>query len=130
MGDNLLLIRVVGRRSGRRLEIVAGRHELDGRPATFTNSIWRLNFRGGRDCEVVLGGVEHHAHADLIEDPERVAGVYGALIDRLGNRDAQRRLGIRINVDRRPTDEELAAAVRSSGLSIASFDLRDCAPAK
>ncbi len=124
MGETLLLIRVIGRRSGRRLEIVAGRHEVDGRPATFTNSPWRLNFRGGRECKVVLGGVEHHAQGDLIEDPERVAAVYGELIDRLGVRDAQRRLGIKINVDRKPTAEELAAAVRSTGLSILAFDLQ------
>jgi hypothetical protein len=38
---------------------------------------------------------------------------------------AQRRLGIRINVDREPTLEELTEAVRRSGLAMVRIQLPD-----
>ncbi len=45
------------------------------------------------------------------------------VINRLGWRAAQRRLGIRVNVGRTPTVDELVEAVRASGLSIVRLDL-------
>jgi hypothetical protein len=53
-----------------------------------------------------------------------VAATYQATIDRLGWKAAQRCLGIRINVGRAPTLDELVEAVRSSGLSIVRLELR------
>ena len=52
LSGRLLLVRYVGRRSGRRLEVPFGRIDYDGRTAVISNSPWRLNFRGGRDAEL------------------------------------------------------------------------------
>jgi hypothetical protein len=62
-----------------------------------------MNFAGGADLEVTLHGRRRPAHATLIDDPDQVAAVYDAMIGELGLRGAQRRLGIRIHVDRQPT---------------------------
>ena len=54
----------------------------------------------------------------LDEDPLAVAAVYQQLIGEVGLEQAGRRLGIRINVDRAPTSEELAEAARREQLSV------------
>jgi hypothetical protein len=53
----------------------------------------------------------------LDEDPLTVAEVYQHLIGEVGLDAAGRRLGIRINVERAPTYEELVEAVRREHLS-------------
>lgn len=73
--------------------------------------------------EATLRGHRLRGVAILQEDPEEVAGVYADMIRRLGPKNAQRRLGIRINVDRAPMREELVDAVGRSGLSIVRLDL-------
>jgi hypothetical protein len=48
--------------------------------------------------------------------------VYERLFQALGWRAAQRRLGLRVNVDRAPTRSELAEAVQASGLSLVRLE--------
>ncbi len=88
-----------------------------------TSSRWRVNFRGGQPVEVTLRGERKPAIATLTEDPYEVARTYRGMIGRLGLKQAQRRLGIRINVDRVPTEDELADMVRRSGLSIVRLNI-------
>ena len=119
----LLLLHFTGRRTGRRYTVPVGHHHLDGVLSLLTNSGWRHNFRGGTDIEVTLGGRRRPARATLIEEPDTVARAYLGVINRLGWQPAQRRLGIRVNVGRTPTLDELVEAVRASGLSIVRLDL-------
>ena len=123
VSSQLLLLHFTGGRSGRRYSVPAGHHDLDGVPSVLTNSGWRLNFRGGADVEVTLRAGGGRARATLVEDPATVAAVYQGVIERLGWRAAQRRLGIRVNVGRAPTGDELVEAVRASGLSIVRLGL-------
>ena len=85
---------------------------------------WRLNFRGGRDAELVDRGVAVPVRGTLIEDPDAVADLYARRIGELGWKAAQRRLGIRIHVGRTPTRDELLEAIRASGLGIVVFEPR------
>jgi hypothetical protein len=73
---------------------------------------------GGRDIEVTLRGQRPPAQALLIDDSREVAAVYGRLISEFGVKQAHRRLGLRFNVDRAPTESELREAIERSGLSI------------
>jgi hypothetical protein len=117
-GGQLLVLHYTGRRSGRRFDVPAGYHVVDGVVSVLTNSRWRHNFAGTRQIEVTLDGRRRPATAHLVDDPDRVAGTYLGLIGELGPSAAQRRLGIRINVDREPTQAELRDAVVRSGLSV------------
>jgi hypothetical protein len=119
----LLLLHFTGRRTGRRYTVPTGYHHLDGVPSVLTNSGWRHNFRGGTDIEVTLRGRRRPALATLIEEPDTVVRAYMGVIHQLGWRAAQRRLGIRVNVGRTPTPEELVEAVRAAGLSIVRLAL-------
>jgi hypothetical protein len=118
LGNQLLVLHYTGRRTGRRFNVPAGYHVIDGVVSVLTNSGWRYNFTGGKDIDVTLRGQRQGARAVLIDDPDAVADVYERLIGELGPSRAERRLGLRINLDRAPTFAELRDAVQQSGLSI------------
>ncbi len=119
IGQQLLLLHVTGRKSGRRLVFpVAYRRLDDGRLMVLTNAVWRVNLRDRPDVTVTLLGRSRQAQAELVEDPDTVAGVYLSLIEQAGHAKAGRRMGIRINVPRTPTTAELADAARRDGLAV------------
>ena len=119
---HFMLLRFRGRRTGRAYVVAVGRQTIYGRPGALTNSGWRVNFRGGAPVGVTLEGELRRGHAELTEDPEEVARVCANLIEEYGPEQAGRRLGIRINVDRTPTHEELVDAIARSRLSTITID--------
>jgi hypothetical protein len=114
----ILVLRITGRRTGRRYDVVVGRHEIDGIPSIFTGMPWRVNLRGGAHVQVTFDGKTFQAHAVLAEDPHEVADAYAAVIKRLGWKAAQRQLGLKVNVGRTPTGAELVQAVNRDHLSL------------
>lgn len=129
MGEHLVLLHLNGRTSGRPFVFpVAYRTSDDGRLLVLTNSRWRVNLRGRPAMDVTLRGSRRSAVAELVEDPDVVAGVYARLIDEVGLQNAGRRMGIRINVDRAPTHAELAEAARRDSLSLVYLDVEDGTP--
>ena len=119
VGRHLLLLHLSGRKTGRRIDVpVAYREAPDGRLVVLTSSVWRVNLRERPEVEITLHGLRLPALAELVEDVNAVAQVYAALIQELGHANAGRRMGIRINVDRAPTHEELVEAARRDRLSL------------
>lgn len=118
LGDELLVVHYTGRRSGRRFDVPAGCRTVDGSICVFTDGRWRHNFAGGVDVEVTHHGRRRPMRATLHPDPDEVAAVYERLITEHGVPWARRHLGVRVNVDRAPTREELRELARSTGLSI------------
>ena len=116
--EQLVVLHYTGRRTGRRYDVPAGYHVVDGVPTVFTNSGWRHNFAGAPQIEVSYRGRLRPTRAELVTDVDTVTDVYVRLIEQLGWQRAQRRLGLRITVGRTPTREEVAAAVTQSGLSL------------
>ena len=110
VSGRLMLLAFAGRKSGKRYEIVVGRHQEGDNLLVPTGSRWRSNLRGGAPVEVTLGGRRRSGRAELFEDPDEVAHLYEGLLDRIGTENA-RRVGLRINVDRKPTREELKSAL-------------------
>ena len=121
--EHFMLVRFRGRKTGRSYTLPVGRRTIDGRLGVLTNSPWRVNFRGGAPVEVILEGELQRGRAELVEDPEAMARIYANLIEEYGHEQAGRRLGIRINVDRMPTHEELVDAIERSRLSFVAIDL-------
>ena len=106
----LALLSFLGRRSGSRYEVPVEYHELDGEGIVLTRSRWRVNFRGGADIEVTREGRQRPMRATLIEDPDEVADVYSALLERYGI-EKPTKIGLRISGDRIPNHMEIRAAV-------------------
>ncbi len=123
-GKGLMLLRVQGRRSGRAIETPVARQEIGGALACLTNSSWRHNFTGGADCELVLDGRVRRARGELVTGVDEVVAAYREVMDRVGPGE-YRRTGLTVNVDRPPTDAELADAVQRYGLSFVRFTLLD-----
>lgn len=120
---SLLLLHYRGRRTGRTYTVPVGYHWIDGQLSVLTNSGWRHNFAGGRDIEVTYRGQRLPARAQLIDDADELTTIYHDMITELGVTQAQRRLGIRITVDRPPTRDELREAITRTGLSVVRLDL-------
>ena len=126
LGRHLLLLHVTGRLSGLVLDVpVSYRRHTDGRLLVLTSSRWRVNLRDRPDVEVTLHGVRRPARAELVEDVDAVADVYAALIEEVGPRQASRRLGVRVNLDRVPTHAELVEAARRDHLALVLLDVHD-----
>lgn len=125
IAERLMILHFTGHKSGRRYDIPVGYRRIDGRMGVLSNSPWRVNFRGGRDIEVTLETKRRPAHASITEDVDEVAAIYESQIAHFGHEQAGRHLGLRINVDRPPTRDELRDLVRSVGLTVIWIDLRD-----
>lgn len=124
IGGSLLLLHLTGRKTGRELTVpVAYRPSADGRLVALTNSVWRVNLRDRPDVEVTLLGRRQPAIAQLVEEPDIVADTYQSLIEQEGHQKAGRRMGIRINVDRVPTHEELRQAAVREKLSVVYLEV-------
>ena len=125
VGQDQLLLHVTGRRTGRLHSTpVAFLREGGGRLLALTSSRWRVNVRGASTpVEVTLRGRRVTATAVLQEDPLAVAEVCERPIGEVGLTIAGRRLGIRVNLDRVPSREELTDAARREHLSVLPLEL-------
>ncbi|MGK5558298.1 hypothetical protein ACSNOI_42535 [Actinomadura kijaniata] len=113
-----MVLRFTGRRTGRRYAVPVTAHPVGDGIAALTASGWRHNFRGGHEVEVLHRGRTRPMRGELVEDPATVGEVYVRRIAELGPRRAQRELGLRINVERVPTVEEMAEASERQGFSV------------
>jgi hypothetical protein len=116
------LLTVTGRKTGRTYTVPVGRHESEGALVVYAAGAWRRNMRGGAPVRVVLDGRERTGYAELEEDPDRVAQAYKTRLDELGVAKA-RELGLKVNVDRSPTAEEIKPVVAER--AIATISLND-----
>ena len=115
---HLMLLTFAGRKTGKTYTVVGGRHEVNGDllvPTGTTGRRWRLNFRGGAPVFVTLEGRRREDRGELMEDPEEVIRLNELLLDRVGLQNV-RRLGLKVNEDRRPTSGELRAVLSGRGL--------------
>jgi hypothetical protein len=113
---NLMVLSVQGRKTKRTVSVVVGRHQVDRTLLVSASGNWRYNLRGGAPVRVTLDGVEHAAHAELEEDADEVARVYRQLLESLGL-DRASVIGLRVNVARLPTVEEIKPAVARRGIA-------------
>src|SRR4051812_7383759 len=79
-----VLLRVTGRKTGRRYDLVVGRHDVEGGLVVVTSAPWRKNLAGGAQVEVVDRGRTRRGFGELVQDPDAVADVYRGEIERLG----------------------------------------------
>ncbi len=117
MDGGLLLLHIVGRKTGRRYDIPVGYVELDGRLLVVTQHAWRANVRGGAEVEVTSHGRRERMHCTLDEDPSSVAATLHRLIEQRGPKAAQRLTGLRVESGEAPSVGQLEAAAREYGLS-------------
>jgi|SRR3954451_4269227 len=124
MDRAVLILHVIGRRTGHRYDIPVSYVQLDGRFVVVTQHTWRANLRGGADIEVTQARQRRTMHADLDEEPAGVASTLRAVIERIGWQAARRQIGLTVNVGRTPTLTELEQAVRDYQLATITLNPR------
>jgi hypothetical protein len=112
----LLVLHIVGRKTGRRYDIPVGYVDLDESLVAITEHSWRANVRGGADIDVTVRGQRRRMHCLLDEDPTSVAATLERVVERYGPKKAQRFTGLQAADGRPPSIAELEAAVRKYGL--------------
>jgi F420H(2)-dependent quinone reductase len=117
----LMLLIVTGRKTGCMYVVPVGRHETNGEFLVGAMGAWRENLRGGAAVRLVIDGRTHVGHAELEEDPDEVARGYKVLLDQLGRKP--RDVGLKVNLRRSPTLEELKPAL--TGRRIVRVRLED-----
>jgi len=113
-----ILLHITGRKTGKRYEIPVMKQDESGRSCVYTEARWKANLRGGADIEVTDMGVRTPMRAELMDDPDTMAAEMEALIEKIGLKEARQRLGLVVHVDRPPTREELAEAIRRRNLGV------------
>ena len=122
LSKKLMVLTVSGRKTGRLYSTPVGRHETDdGLLLVSASGSWRHNLRGGAPVVVTIDGLERAAHAELEENPDRVAAIFKTLLDQLGP-DNAKDLGLKLNIGRQPTAAEIRPAVASRGIARIRLD--------
>ena len=113
----LIVLHVVGRKTGRRYDIPVGYVDLDGELIVITEHFWRINTRGDVNLEVTLRGHRQSMHCVLDENPASVAATIHRVVERLGPKAAQRLTGLKAPDGHAPSLDQLEAAVRELNLA-------------
>lgn len=114
LDGNLMLLTLMGRKTGLTYTVPVGRHELsDGSFVLSAAGNWRHNLGGGTDGRTTLDGRNRAGHAVLEEDSDRVAEAFKTMLDRSG----PRALGVRVTVHRSPTAAEIKPVIEARGVA-------------
>jgi hypothetical protein len=115
VSNRVLVIDVVGRRTGRRYRIPVGYTAIDGDLLVGTAGRWRQNLEPGRPVEVVVGRRHLTTEAEVVTDEARCRGLYRAILAH--NPVHGRYAGIRRSADGEPDLEDLRRAL-AEGIAV------------
>ncbi len=76
VSDRLMLMKVTGRKTGRRYSIPVGYARVGDTLYSGTDGRWARNLRGGAPVEVMLKGERRRATAELVMDIEGIVEAY------------------------------------------------------
>jgi hypothetical protein len=100
------LLRFRGRRSGTEYTVVTGIFDYQGSQLSFTDGTWLANFHGGAPVDVVRRGRHTRAYGEAVSDPAYVGSAMRSVLD---SGTSPIWLGLKIDRNYQPTDEELAS---------------------
>lgn len=124
LDDAVLILHVVGRRTGCHYDIPVGFVDLGDRLVVVTQHRWRRNLRCGGDLEVTRFGRRGWMHAELEEHPDPVARTIAEVLTRTGPEGLKRSFGIAIEAGGQPTHDDLSRAAREFDLAIITLTAR------
>lgn len=107
----LMVLKFTGRKSGREFSIPLSAHVIDGDLYALTPAVWKANFRGGGDAQVVYDGKTTAMRGELITDRAVLPDLYLQCAQSYGVKRAQRMMGMKFRDNRLPTREEFAEAI-------------------
>lgn len=111
MRKQLMVLKFTGRKSGREFSIPLSAHVIDGDLYALTGAVWKANFRGGGDAQVVYDGKTTAMRGELITDRAALPDLYLRCAQSYDVKQAQRMMGMKFRDNRQPTREEFAEAI-------------------
>ncbi|MCV7074985.1 hypothetical protein [Mycobacterium szulgai] len=111
MRKQLMVLKFTGRKSGREFSIPLSAHVIDGDLYALTGAVWKANFRGGGDAQVVYDGKTSAMRGELITDPAVLPDLYLRCAQSYDVKRAQRMMGLKFRDNRTPTRDEFAEAI-------------------
>lgn len=110
MREQMMVVTVTGRKTGRRYTIPLSAHRIDGTLYALTTAPWKNNFRDGATAEVLHNGKSTTMRGELITDPAVVADLALRCAQSYGVKRAQRMMGLSFRDERIPSLEEFTEA--------------------
>ena len=110
MREEMMVVNVTGRKSGRRYSIPLSAHRIDNTFYALTSAPWKNNFRDGATAEVLHGGKTTAMRGELITDRAVVADLAHRCAESYGAKKAQRMMGLKFRDQQVPTLEEFTEA--------------------
>jgi hypothetical protein len=107
----MMVVNVIGRKSGRKYSIPLSAHQIDGTLYAMTSAPWKNNFRDGASAEVLHNGKTTTMRGELITDPDVVAELSERCATSYGVKKAQTMMGLKFRDNRIPTVDEFKEAV-------------------
>ncbi|WP_019925927.1 nitroreductase/quinone reductase family protein [Nocardia sp. BMG111209] len=80
ISGKLLVVTVIGRKTGRRIPVPVAYAEHDGALLVGTSAAWRRNLRPGAPVEVTLRGRTVAADWDIVSEEEQAADLYKVIL--------------------------------------------------
>lgn len=108
----LLLLHVVGRRTGRRYDIPVGYTRVDNDLLVITQHSWRVNCRDRSTVDVTYRGRRRPMQVNLVETASEVAAILIRLRQHSGPKALQRATGLTSQAGTPPTAADLEDGVR------------------
>jgi hypothetical protein len=109
-GEQMMVVNVTGRKSGKRYSIPVTAHHIDGTLYALTSAPWKNNFKGGASAEVLHRRKTTTMRGELITDPATVGELAHRCADSYGAKRAQRLMGMKFRDNRVPSVEEFSEA--------------------
>lgn len=119
MSDDLMLLSLTGRISGRSYVVPVSYVEDEGTLLLGTDRPWRRNIRTGERLKIWLKGREPRVRAEVVVEEAEVARLFGIILPE--NPALGRFLGIKLDPDGQPYHGDLQQAV---GRGVAVIRLR------
>ncbi|MDT5026032.1 MAG: hypothetical protein QOE61_2458 [Micromonosporaceae bacterium] len=112
---SLTVLTFTTRRTERQLRIPVLAHQVGPSLLVFTDARWAANFRDQRPVTLIRRGRRHHGQASLSDDFRETSTALRAVLQQVAT---PRRLGLTIDKQYQPTDDDLAALRRMIRISI------------
>lgn len=119
--SRMMVIDVVGRKTGRQYSIPVTAHKIDGELYALTPAAWKHNFRGGAICDVVVDGRTTRMRGELLTDTAQVAELCHRFAKSWGPRLAPSMMGLKFRDDGIPSVADFADVVQRERLAAVQF---------
>lgn len=119
--SRMMMVDVVGRKTGRQYSIPVSAHKIDGGLYALTSAGWKNNFRGGATCDVVVDGRTTKMRGELLTDTAQVAELSHRCAKYWGPRLAPSMMGLKFRDGGIPSVADFADVVQRERLAAVRF---------